>query len=68
MINDSKRVSYDAASGKLFVMNARLATAVNKVLKIYDDGKYLFQSGEEAIFKVPSNQLSAVTAIIETFR
>lgn len=68
MIINTRKAEYDAASNKLFVINARLATALNKILLAYDNGTYVFQAGEEAIFKVPPDQIYAVAAIVESFK
>lgn len=67
MITNSKRVEYDAISGKLFVFNSRLCNLVNKKLKAYGSGAYYFQAAEEAVFKVPLDQLGAVMAAVESF-
>ncbi len=68
MIKSSNRAYYDEPSGKLFVTNARLATVLNKILRSYEDGNYVFPSGSEAIFKVLPNQIKAVAAAIESFK
>lgn len=40
--------------GRLEVYDQRLALRFNRYFKKYDDGKYPFQPGEEAVFKVVS--------------
>jgi hypothetical protein len=67
MIADTAKVQYEESTQKLWVYNSRLCNIINKILKTYDGGGYYFQAGEEAVFKVPSNQLYAVAAAINSF-
>jgi hypothetical protein len=46
--------------GRLEVYSPRLATKLNKYLKTYDNGNYIFQSGEEVVFKVPSDLIGFI--------
>jgi alpha-amylase/alpha-mannosidase (GH57 family) len=68
MIQDSGKVEYDAASGKLWVLNSRLCNVINKILKTYENGEYFFLAGEEAVFKVPQDQLNEVLEAINAFQ
>lgn len=46
--------------GRLEIYNSRLATKINKYLKTYDNGNYVFSDGEEACFRVPSDQIQTI--------
>lgn len=48
------------SDGRLEVYYNRLATRLNRYFKSYDDGRYTFKAGEEAIFKVPKEQFNFV--------
>lgn len=48
------------ADGRLEVYHHELATKLNKHFKTYDNGNYRFKRGEEAVFKVPSNQTQSI--------
>jgi hypothetical protein len=50
--------------GRLEVYYNRLGTRLNRYFKRYDDGRYTFKEGEEAIFKVPKDQFDY---ILKTF-
>ena len=52
------------SDGRLEVYNHRLATKLNKHFKEYDDGKYRFRAGEEAVFQIEPSEISF---ILETF-
>lgn len=68
MILDSSVVIFDSASSKLFVYNSRLCNKINQVLKTYDGGAYFFRAGEEAVFKVPQNELVAISRVVSSFK
>lgn len=38
--------------GRLEVYDNRLATRINRFLKVYDKGQYSFKEGEEAVFRL----------------
>ena len=46
--------------GRLEVYYHRLATRLNKRLKQYEDGKYIFQPGEEGLFKIGQIEYSEI--------
>lgn len=49
------------SDGRLEVYDYKLATRLNRLLKAYDNGKYTFQEGEEALFKLESsNQIDSI--------
>lgn len=48
------------SDGRLEVYNAKLATRLNKFMKTYDAGKYVFKQGEEGVFKIPSNLIQMI--------
>lgn len=48
------------SDGRLEVYNHRLATKLNRLLKSYDSGLYVFEQGEEAVFKVSQDMVPVV--------
>lgn len=50
------------SDGRLEVYSHRLAARLNKYFKHYDNGDYIFQLGEEAVFKVPQIEHNMVLA------
>lgn len=47
------------SDGRLWIYKHKLATKVNKLLKWYSNGKYIFKKGEEGFFKVPPDRMSS---------
>jgi Leu/Phe-tRNA-protein transferase len=46
--------------GRLEVYYHRLATKLNRLLKTYDSGLYVFEQGEEAVFMVSQDMVPVI--------
>lgn len=53
----NKRVLF-TDDGRLEVFAPKLATKLNRFLKKYDNGNYMFQPGEECFFNIPQIEIN----------